>query len=321
MPKGLRLTFTSRRLRNCHVACRRAFLKLAAMLPLGTSAYTQSRRMVASVADDPRLIEENASSIRKRTQQEIIAESRRIAPLLSDTIDFVGRGLRAGQTTADVDRQLVEILSKHGLAAAMLGYDGFPAASAISVDQVLLHAAPDETVLRAGSTVTIELSASSSAAYAAQGWTFPVGCTTPEKAHLMQTGRSALEAGIATVRSGVTVHDIGGAVETVVRAAGYQVIRDFCGYTMGQERIQKPNILNFSGGGDATTLPVGTIINIYLSLKSGSNSLRLLPPDFRAVSVRNGEYGAVATAMVVVETGGNSLLTRMLGDSLAPCQA
>jgi methionyl aminopeptidase len=299
---------------------RRFFLRLAAILPFGTGADGRSPALASKKADDSQFIQTNAALIRSRSQHEIISESRRIAPLLSDVIESIGRNLKDGQTTAEVNRQLMNALGPHGLAAAMLGHDGFPAASAVSVDHILLHAPPDETVLRAGSTVTIELSASSSAAYAAQGWTFPVGCVSPEKARLMEAGRSALEAGIATVRDGVTTHDIGEALETVVRAAGYHVIQDFCGYTMGQERIQKPNILNFKSG-PAVALPVGTIINIYLSLKSGTKGLRMLPPDFRAVSMRDGEYGAVATAMVVVEKGGSSLLTRLLGDSLASCPA
>ena len=285
---------------------RRTLIKIAAGVPFALGGKLSARDFKA---DDPARVESNAKAIRSRTQDEIVAESRRIAPILSDIIARAGQELKPGDTTRQIDHRLIEALSKEGLASAMLGHGGYPAASAISVDQQLINSIPGDTVLQDGSTVTIELGCSTSLAYAMQGWTFPVGCLSPRKSELLAAAQSTLTAGINEINNGVTPRQIGKAIADAAKSSGHHIIRDFCGYTMGQERIQKPNILNYDAGSETVITP-GIILNVYVIVKTGPAGLRVLPDN--SVVTRNGEIGAVATAMVVVEPSGRSVLTRFL---------
>lgn len=267
----------------------------------------------SSRADDPALIQANAAAIRIRRQEEIVAEARRIAPVLSDIIRSAGQDLKAGDVPRTIDRRLVGTLSAHGLAAAMLGYRGYPAASAISVEPHFLNGTPEDSAIGDGSLVTIELGCSTSRAYATQGWTFPVGRVSQRKAALIKACRAALEAGVNAIHEGVTTRQIGWAIQEAAKSSGHYPVRDFCGYAMGQERIQKPNILNYvSDQAQGCELPVGTILNIYVALKTGPAGLRILPNGWTATT-DHGEIAAVATAMVVVERHGKSVLTAFPG--------
>jgi methionyl aminopeptidase len=286
---------------------RRTLIKIAAAAPFTSIVGTASAKDFR--ADDPASIQLNAGLIGSRTQAEIVAESRRIAPLLSDIVARAGRGLKPGDTTQQINGRLIEELSAIGLAAAMLGYEGFPAASAISVDPAFLSAPPDDTVLREGATATIELCGSSAAAYASQGWTFPVGEISSERRKLIAAARTGLTAGIDAIDNGVTPREIGRAIGHAVTALGYSPVQEFCGYAMGQKRIQQPSILNYDAGTE-DIIPPGTILNIYVIVASRPTRLRLLSNN--AVISRDGDNAAVATAMVVVEPSGKFVLTKMI---------
>lgn len=286
---------------------RRTLIKIAAAAPITSIAGKISAKDFR--ADDPAIVQLNADLIRSRTQAEIVAESRRIAPLLSDIVARTGRGLKPGDTTRQINDRLVEELSATGFAAALLGYEGFPAASAISVDPAFLSAPPDDTVLREGVTATIEVCGSTIAAYASQGWTFPVGEISSERRALIAAARAGLTAGIDAIDTGVPPREIGRAIGHAVTALGFSPVQEFGGYAMGQKRIQQPSILNYDAGTE-DVLPPWTILNLYVIVASRPTRLRLLPNN--AVISRDGDNAAVATAMVVVEPSGKSVLTKMI---------
>lgn len=280
---------------------RRTLIKIAGAGPAGkwTSA-------MGFKADDPIYVQQNADEIKARSQGEIIAESRRIAPILSDIVASVGRALKPGDTSQQINDRLVVELTKNSLAAAMSGYEGFPAASAISVDPEFLNAPPNNTPIKEGSIVTIELSGSTSCAYASQGWTFPIGSVSDRKRDLLAAAQAGLIAGISAIDGGVTPRQIGRAIGQAVADCGFSTVQEFCGFGMGQKRIQEPHILNYDAGSN-DAIPTGTILNIYVIAKSGTPKLKVLANG--AVIGRDGECGAVATAMVAIEPDGKSVLT------------
>jgi len=286
---------------------RRTLIKIAAAAPF--ASITEKASAKDFRADNPVSVKLNADLIASRTQAEIVAESRRIAPVLSDIVARTGRGLKPGDTTRQINDRLVEELTATGLAAALLGYEGFPAASAISVDPAFLSAPPDDTVLREGVTATIEVCGSTTGAYASQGWTFPVGEISSERRELIAAARTGLTAGIDAIDTGVTPREIGRAIAHAVAALGYSTVQEFGGYAMGRKRIQQPSILNYDAGSE-DVIPPGTILNIYAIVASRPTRLRLLPNN--AVMSRDGDNVAVATAMVVVEPSGKSVLTKMI---------
>src|SRR5262245_1719042 len=130
---------------------------------------------VTTGIDEVARVRAAAARVATRSDEEILIEARRLGPIVSGVVGSAGKMLAPGTTTARVADLVVRGGRQHGLEPAMLGYNGFEAAAAISVNDEILHAPPSSRVLAFGDLVKIQYTAVSGAAFAAQSWTFPVG--------------------------------------------------------------------------------------------------------------------------------------------------
>ena len=169
--------------------------------------------------------EYNAASI------ELIRESGRIA---AGAVDAVGAAVAPGVTTDELDGIAHDYLVSHGAYPSTLGYRGFPKSSCTSLNEVICHGIPDDTVLVEGDIINIDITAFTNGVHGDLNKTFTVGDVRPEIAQLVEGTREALARGMKAVAPGREVNVIGRSIEAYAQRFGYGVIRDFTGHGVGE---------------------------------------------------------------------------------------
>jgi len=260
---------------------------------------------------DPARVQAASAGVAQQSDATILAESRRLGPLLAEILRAGGRRAVPGATTQEVADALVEACLRRGLEPAMLGYHGFPAAAAVSVNEEIVHGIPSSRVLCAGDLVKIELGVVSGRAFGTQSWTFAVERPTTADAVLLETGPRALRAAIAAVSPTHRLGDVGAAIQGVVEDAGLAVVRAFVGYGMGKLRIQAPQVNGFGNRGQGQRLKPGWVLNLHVILKHGSPGVEIADNRWTA-RAEDGRRGAIFTAMVEVTSNGHVELTRFV---------
>lgn len=162
---------------------------------------------------------------------ERIRESGRIAAL---AVEAVGAAVRPGITTDELDRVAHDFLVAHDAYPSTLGYRGFPKSSCTSLNEVVCHGIPDDTVLQDGDIVNVDITAYKNGMHGDLNKTFVVGTAAPEVTDLVERTREALNRGIKAVAPGRQVNVIGRAIESYARRFGYGVVRDFTGHGVGE---------------------------------------------------------------------------------------
>lgn len=162
---------------------------------------------------------------------ELIRESGRIA---ADAIMAVGAVIRPGVTTDELDAIGHDYVVSHGAYPSTLGYRGFPKSICSSVNEVICHGIPDDTVLRDGDIVNIDITAFRNGVHGDSNKTFVVGEASEDATLLVDRTREALARGIKAVAPGRQVNVIGRTIESYAKRFGYGVVRDFTGHGVGR---------------------------------------------------------------------------------------
>jgi methionyl aminopeptidase len=171
------------------------------------------------------------SDVYSATSIDLIRESGTIA---AGAIAAVGAAVRPGITTDELDRIGHEFVVAAGAYPSTLGYRGFPKSSCTSVNEVICHGIPDDTVLEDGDIVNIDITAFKNGVHGDSNVTFVVGDASPEVAELVERTRESLNRGIKAVAPGREVNVIGRSIESYARRFGYGVVRDFTGHGVGE---------------------------------------------------------------------------------------
>jgi methionyl aminopeptidase len=154
------------------------------------------RRLLSPSEQDE--LSERAARIAILPDEVVAAESRLLAPILSSIMYDVGSRLAPHTTTMDIAAALDRSVRQQGLYPAMLGFNGFPAAAAVSINEQIVHGVPSSRRLADGDLVTVELSVASDKGYASQGWTFPVGQQCSDATTLLNVGPKVLRTACST---------------------------------------------------------------------------------------------------------------------------
>ncbi|GAA1792219.1 type I methionyl aminopeptidase [Leucobacter iarius] len=165
--------------------------------------------------------------------EDEIAKIRAAGRIASRSIDAAAAAIRPGVTTEELDRIAHEYVVSHGAYPSTLGYRGFPKSSCTSVNEVICHGIPDDTVLREGDLVNIDVTAYLDGYHGDLNRTFRVGEVSEEADLLIQRTEQALMRGIKAVAPGREVNVIGRVIETYAKRFGYGVVRDFTGHGVG----------------------------------------------------------------------------------------
>jgi len=171
------------------------------------------------------------SDIYSAASVDLIRESSRIA---ANAIQAVGRAIRPGITTDELDGIGHDYVVSQGAYPSTLGYRGFPKSSCTSLNEVICHGIPDDTVLEDGDIINIDITAFKNGVHGDSNVTFIVGEASTEVSDLVERTRESLARGIKSVAPGRQVNVIGRAIESYARRFDYGVVRDFTGHGVGE---------------------------------------------------------------------------------------
>ncbi|MGD0789151.1 MAG: type I methionyl aminopeptidase [Terracidiphilus sp.] len=238
-----------------------------------------------------------------------IEKMRRAGRVVREVLELVRSQVKPGATTLDLEKAAEGRLAELGVKAAFKGYHGFPCVLCASVNSEVVHGIPSpKRVLKTGDIVSLDFGAVVDGFYGDAAITVPVGEIDAEAARLLAVTEASLQAGIATVRPGATLGDVGAAVQGVVEAAGFSVVRDFVGHGIGVHMHEDPQVPNFGVKGRGMKLRTGMVIAIEPMVNAGKADVRVLGDGWTAVAA-DGSMSAHFEHTVAVTATGARVLT------------
>jgi len=163
----------------------------------------------------------------------------------AEMMDFIRPHVRAGVTTSEIDRLVHLYTCDHGHTPACLGYNGFPKSTCTSINEVVCHGIPDETVLKEGDIVNVDLTTIVDGWFGDQSETFLIGNVSNEARRLIQVTFDALYLGIRAIKPSGRIIDVGQTIYTHAKAHGLSVVREYQGHGIGREFHQEPGVPHF----------------------------------------------------------------------------
>ena len=245
--------------------------------------------------------------IRKSSQE--IEGMARAGELVAETIALLGEHLQPGITTGELDRIADEFIRERGGVPTSKGYRGFPAATCISPNSMVVHGVPGEHRVEDGDLISIDVGITLDGLVADSAYTFAVGEVDEEAQRLLEVGKQALEAGIAQARAGNRVGDISHAVQAVVEEAGFSVVRSLVGHGVGRSNHEEPQIPNFGDPGRGPLLQTGMTLAIEPMITAGGPDVYLHDDEW-SISSQDGSLAAHFEHTVAVTDSGPRVLTR-----------
>lgn len=214
-----------------------------------------------------------------------------------------------GIPTRDLDRRVGELIRSAGAVSAFLGYRGFPMQCCLSVNEAVIHGIGDQRRLQFGDLLKLDVGVRYKGFVGDVAMTVAVGGCSPRNQDLMDVTIKSLYAGIAAAQPGKRVVDIGRAVESVVRAAGYGVVREFCGHGVGRTVHEDPQVPNYAerGSGTKILLVPGLTLAIEPMVTAGDPAVRLLDDQWTVVTVDRQVSAHFEHTIVITETGAEIL--------------
>jgi methionyl aminopeptidase len=232
---------------------------------------------------------------------------RRAGRLVVATLELVAPRLRPGITTDEINTWVHAFTVQNGAIPAPLNYRGYPKSVCVSVNEVICHGIPGGRVLKDGDIVNVDVTSILDGYYADANKTYFVGTPGPDARKIVAVARECLRLGMAMVKPGNTVGDIGWAIQTHAEAQGCSVVREFVGHGVGSDFHEPPQIPHFGQQGAGIVLIPGMVFTIEPMINLGRKELRILDDDWTAVT-RDGSLSAqFEQTVLVTETGCESL--------------
>jgi len=239
--------------------------------------------------------------VKPKTEEEIEL-LRENAVLVSKTLAEVGKRVAPGVTTEQLNRVADEFIRDHGAIPSFLGYEGFPAALCMSVNDVVVHGFPSSYVLKEGDVVSVDCGTLYKGYNGDSAYTFPVGEVDARTRKLLDVTKASLYKGIEAAVAGNRTGDIGYAVQSFVEPFGFSVVRELEGHGLGKEMHEEPGVPNFGRRGKGTHLVDGMVICIEPMINAGGKSVYLARNGW-AVHTSDHQKSAHYELTVVVRHG------------------
>ena len=198
-----------------------------------------------------------------------IAEMKVAGRITGEALLVARENIREGISTYDLDKKIRHFIEKSGAVPSFLGYAGFPGSACISINDEVIHGIPSKSrILKEGDIVKVDVGARWHGYHGDSARTFPVGNVSEEAMTLIKATRQSFFEGIAAVKTGARLGDVGYAIESYVKQYGFSVVKKYVGHGVGHELHEDPNVPNFGTPGHGIricknmTLAIEPMINI-----------------------------------------------------------
>lgn len=222
-----------------------------------------------------------------------------------------GAAVEPGVTTEEINRIAHNFIVKSGAIPTFKGYNGYPAATCISINDEVIHGIPSKKrIIRAGDIVSIDVGATLNGYVGDNAATFAAGDISPEAQRLCDTTRESLYEGIKAAVAGGRLGDIGSTIQRYCEERGFSVVREFTGHGIGKQMHEDPSVPNFGTPGRGVRLLPGMTIAIEPMINMGGAGIRQLP-DGWTIKTKDGSLSAHFEHTVAITADGPVILTRI----------
>lgn len=203
--------------------------------------------------------------------EEQIEGIRRSGVVNSGILDLVGKEIKAGMSTAEIDKMVYDYTVSHGAIPAPLNFEGFPNSVCTSINEVVCHGIPSEKeILKDGDIINVDVSTILDGYYSDASRMYMIGNVSVEKEKLVRVAKECLEIGMKAAKPFGYVGDIGYAVQKHAEKNGFSVVRDLCGHGVGLEFHEEPEVCHFGRKGTGMLLVPGMVFTIEPMINMGT---------------------------------------------------
>jgi len=237
--------------------------------------------------------------------------------LASQILDAMPEHVFPGQSTASIDKVILDMVDAAGAKSATIGYKGYQNASCISVNHVVCHGIPGNKTLKDGDILNIDVTVIVDGWFGDTSRMYVAGKLSRKAERLIQVTHDSLLRGIEAVKPGNTFGDIGHAIQSFVESHRMSVVRDFCGHGLGRVFHAPPNVVHYGRPGTGAVLEPGMFFTIEPMVNLGRPETKTLADDWTAVT-RDKSLSAQFEHSIGVTEDGFEIFTLSAADKFHP---
>ena len=244
----------------------------------------------------------NLYKIRLKEKQDIIS-IKRAGRLTVDILNLVEEHIKPGITTNEINDIVEEFTLKNKAVSAPLNYQGFPKSVCTSVNNVICHGIPDDTVLKDGDIVNVDVTPILDGYIADASKTLFVGSPGKDAQKIVSVAKECLRLGVLQVRPGNRIGDIGYAIQRYAEGQGCSVVREYVGHGVGFEFHEPPQVPHFGQKGQGIPLLPGMVFTIEPMVNLGKHNLHILSDNWTAVTDDESLSAQFEQTVLVTDNG------------------
>lgn len=249
------------------------------------------------------------SSVSIKSLKEVDA-LRVASQMAAETLLGVGEMIRAGISTDDINTFVHEDTVRRGGWPAPLNYHGFPKSVCTSINDVVCHGIPSGRVLRPGDIINVDVTTIYNGFYGDTSATFYIGAPSPAAKHVVEVARRSLEVGLAEVRDGARLGDIGAAIQQFAEGEGCSVVRAFVGHGIGRKFHEPPQVSHVGKRGEGMRLKAGMVFTIEPMINVGGYDVEILDDKWTVLTADRSLSAQFEHQLVVTKSGCEVLTQR-----------
>ena len=209
---------------------------------------------------------------------------KKAGDLAARALEYIEKMIKPGVKTNFIDEAANKYLNDHGAFSAPLFYRGYTKSICTSINNVVCHGIPSDQTLKEGDIVNVDITSILNGYYGDTSKTFSVGNISIESNKLIQITYESMMQGIKILKPGITLGDIGFAIQSFAEANNCSVVRDFCGHGVGKTFHEEPNILHYGKKGEGLIIKKGMVFTIEPMINLGEYHTKVLQDGWTAVT-------------------------------------
>ena len=234
---------------------------------------------------------------------------KKAGSIVGETHNYLQQFIKPGITTLELDKLAYDFILSKDATPSFKGYEGFPGTICTSINDEVVHGIPSKRKLKNGDIISLDIGACYKGYHGDSAWTYPVGTIDKKKKYLLEHTEKSLYEGLAVVKEGIHISDIGNAIENYAKKYKLGVVKELVGHGIGESVHEDPDVPNYGLPGKGPVLKAGMTIAIEPMLNLGTPNIYILDDEWTIITA-DGEASAHFEHTIVVEKEGYTILTK-----------
>lgn len=237
-----------------------------------------------------------------------IDKMKKAGEIVALTHELMKKNICDGVTTKELDRIAEEFIKSKGAIPSFKNYNGYPASICASINDVVIHGIPDNTRLKNGDIISLDIGAYIDGYHGDSANTYGVGEISKEAADIIYAAKCGFEEGIKMAIAGNRIGDISSAIQQYVEGRGYSIVREFVGHGIGTNMHEEPEVPNYGRAGHGPRLCNGMTIAVEPMINAGNKDVEMLDDGWTIVT-QDGSLSAHYEHTIAITKNEPILLT------------